>query len=167
MKKIVSLFLCMVFIFSLSACSSKEKEEECKRIALTKDNYSKYININIYFTDFSFAVSKQTQSTVFSKTELIAEEYALSVVVHIETSKKVECTFENVSIAYTPHLILSSFWNDSYSSRPTTTLNLEGESHISYIATRERTSIDDALTTPSTKALIGSIQGYVLVPTDK
>ena len=46
MKKIIYLLLCITLIFSISSC------EDSGRIALTKYNYSEYINIDVYVTDY-------------------------------------------------------------------------------------------------------------------
>lgn len=151
MKKLISIILCIIFIFSLSAC------EIDKRIALTKDNYSEYININVYISDYSCVISKQDNFTT---------NYDITVVVHIETSKKIDCEFEGVSITYSPST--TSLWRYTYKvySFPNTTLNLEGESHISYAATKVNSPSIDISTTvlTSTKDIVHSIEGYVIVP---
>lgn len=152
MKKLVSIILCIVSILSLSSCGSN------KRIALTKDNYSEYININVYISDYSFVISKQDELTT---------RYDISVVVHIETSKKVDCTFEGVSIKYSP--INTVFWQYTYTSLPVTTLNLEGKSHISYAATKANSPSIDISTSflTSTNNIVHSIEGFVVVPKEK
>ncbi len=155
MKKLISIVLCIVSILSLSACGA-DKETEYERIQLTKDNCSDYININVYIDDYFFVVSEQTDTT---------QRYDISVVVHIETSKKIDCTFDDVSITYSP--LYSTFWQCTYPPTllPTTTLNLEGESHISYAAIRENSPSADVLTSTLTltKGIIQSIEGFVVV----
>lgn len=149
MKRLISIVLCIISIFSLSACGRD------RRIALTKDNYSEYININVYISDYSFVISKQDELTT---------SYDISVVVHIETSKKIDCEFEGVSIKYSP--INTTFWKYTYTSLPTTTLNLEGDSHISYVATRTNSYSIDISTSflTSTNNIIQSIEGFVVMP---
>ena len=158
MKKIISLFLCIAFMFSLSACDNTDTEYE--RIALTKDNYSEYININVYVSDYSFIVSEQTE---------LGTRYNISVVVHIETSKKADCTFEGVSITYSP--FNTALWQYTYlsTSLPNTTLNLEGESHASYAAIKENSHSIDIVTSvlTSTNNIVQSIEGFVVVPKEK
>lgn len=149
MKRLISIVLCIISIFSLSACGSD------RRIALTKDNYSEYININIYISDYSFVISKQDELTT---------RYDISVVVHIETSKKADCTFEGVSITYSP--INTIFWKYTYEPFPEATLDLEGESHISYAATKANSPSIDISTSflTSTNNIVHSIEGFVVVP---
>lgn len=149
MKKLISIVLCIISIFSLSACGSD------RRIALTKDNYSEYININIYISDYSFVISKQDELTT---------RYDISVVVHIETSKKADCTFEGVSITYSP--INTIFWKYTYEPFPEAILDLEGESHISYAATKANSPSIDISTSflTSTNNIVHSIEGFVVVP---
>lgn len=159
MKKLISIVLCIVSILSLSACGA-DKEAEYERIQLTKDNYSDYININVYVDDYSFVVSEQTDLT---------KRYDISVVVHIETSKKADCTFEGVSITYSP--FNTALWQYTYivSSLPDTTLDLEGESHISYAATKANSpsiNISTSVLT-STNNIVHSIEGFVIVPKEK
>lgn len=158
MKKIISLFLCIAFMFSLSACDNTDTEYE--QIALTKDNYSEYININVYVSDYSFVVSEQTE---------LGTRYNISVVVHIETSKKADCAFEGVSITYSP--FNTALWQYTYlsTSLPNTTLNLEGESHTSYAATKENSHSIDIATSmlTSTNNIVQSIEGFVVVPKEK
>lgn len=154
MKRLISIVLCIISIFSLSACGSD------RRIALTKDNYSEYININIYISDYSFVISKQDELTT---------RYDISVVVHIETSKKADCTFEGVSITYSP--FNTALWRYTYtvSSLPDATLNLEGESHTSYAATKSNSpsiNISTSVLT-STNNIVHSIEGFVIVPKEK
>ncbi|MGN0819445.1 MAG: lipoprotein [Christensenellaceae bacterium] len=152
MKRLISIVLCILSILSLSACGSD------RRIALTKDNYSEYININVYISDYSFVISKQDELTT---------SYDISVVVHIETSKKIDCEFESVSIKYSP--INTAFWQYTYTSLPKTTINLEGDSHISYVATRTNSYSIDISTSflTSTNNIIQSIEGFVVVPKEK
>ena len=157
MNKIISLFLCIAFAFSLSACGTSEMEYE--RVQLTKDNYSDYINIDAYISDYSFIISEQTN---------LITKYDLSVVVHIETSKKVDCTFENVSITYSP--FYTPLWQYTYRvSSPNATLNLEGESHIFYAATMEKSpSINNSTKVlTSTYDIVQSVEGFVVVPKEK
>ena len=159
MKKLISIVLCIVSILSLSACGA-DKETEYERIQLTKDNYSDYININVYVDDYSFIVSEQTD---------LSKRYDISVVVHIETSKKADCTFEGVSITYSPSN--TALWRYTYtvSSLPDATLNLEGESHISYAATKANFPSIDISTSvlTSTNNIVHSIEGFVIVPKEK
>lgn len=154
MKKFISIVLCIVSILSLSACGA-DKETEDERIQLTKDNYSDYININVYVDDYSFVVSKQTD---------LAKRYDISVVVHIETSKKADCTFDGVSITYSP--FNTELWQYAYNSLPDTTLNPEGESHTSYVATKANsTSINISTSVLTfTNKIVHSIEGFVVVP---
>ena len=159
MKKLISVVLCIVSILSLSACGA-DKETEYERIQLTKDNYSDYININVYVDDYSFVVSEQAD---------LSKRYDISVVVHIETSKKADCTFEGVSITYSP--FNTALWQYTYtvSSLPDTTLNLEGESHTSYAATKANSPSIDISTSvlTSTNNIVHSIEGFVVVPKEK
>ena len=152
MKRLISIVLCIISIFSLSACGSD------RRIALTKDNYSEYININIYISDYSFVISKQDELTT---------RYDISVVVHIETSKKIDCEFEGVSITYSP--INTAFWKYTYKPFPKATVNLEGESHISYAATKANSPSINISTSflTSTNNIVHSIEGFVIVPKEK
>lgn len=152
MKRLISIVLCIISIFSLSACGSD------RRIALTKDNYSEYININVYISDYSFVISKQDELTT---------SYDISVVVHIETSKKIDCEFEGVSITYSP--INTTFWKYTYEPFPKTTVNIEGGSHISFVATRTNSYSIDVSTSllTSTNNIVHSIEGFVVVPKEK
>ncbi len=165
MKRIVCSILCLALLLPLSACG----ETEYERIPLTVDNYEEYININMYITDYCFAITKQTSSGPW---------YSLSCVVHFETSKKVDCTFEDVSIAYTPkrdgithHHWEYSVWaegvNGELMLNPETALDFEGHSHISFAATVEEHPALDFLTFSLTSKRywnVDSIQGYVVVP---
>ena len=152
MKRLISIVLCIISIFSLSACGSD------RRIALTKDNYSEYININVYISDYSFVISKQDELTT---------RYDISVVVHIETSKKIDCEFEGVSITYSP--INTAFWKYTYEPFPKTTVNIEGGSHISYAATKANSPSINISTSflTSTNNIVHSIEGFVIVPKEK
>lgn len=159
MKKLVSIILCIVSILSLSACEASE-ETEYERIQLTKDNYSDYININVYVSDYSFVISKQTELTT---------RYDISVVVHIETSKNANCTFEGVSITYSP--FNTALWQYTFltNSCPDTTLDLEGNSHLSYAATKADAPSINIPTSVLTSAnnIVQSIEGFVIVPKEK
>ena len=150
MKKIIYLLLCITLIFSISSC------EDSGRIALTKYNYSEYINIDVYVTDYSFIISEETD---------VSTIYKISVVVHIETSKKVDCTFEGVSITYSPPKISSWTYAYDLSSPPKATLNIEGESHTSYVATKsEARSINNSISKlTSTNNIVQSIEGFVVL----
>lgn len=159
MKKLISIVLCIVSILSLSACGASE-EVEYEKIQLTKDNYSDYININVYVDDYSFVVSEQTD---------LVKQYDISVVVHIETSKRIDCTFEGVSITYSP--FNTALWQYTFltTSYPDTTLDIEGNSHLSYAATKTGASSINVPTSVLTSAnnIVQSIEGFVIVPKEK
>ena len=150
MKKIFCIILLIATLFSISSCEKNEPEYE--RIQLNKDNYLDYLSIDVYVTDFSFVISKQTE---------YANYYDVSVVVHIETSKKVECTFEDVSITFKKP---ETAWQYRSISFPNATLNLNGESHTSYVLTKEN-CIDFDIPTSLIKlsANYVTIAGYVIV----
>lgn len=159
MKRIISAILCILTVFSLFACGTSG-DTEYEKIKLTKENYSDYINIDIYIDDYSFIASEQYSSKC----------YDMSVVVHIETSKKADCTFEDVSITYSPSNTASRLWQYTYNDTlPDATLNLEGESHISYAATKANSPFIDIWTSvlTSTNNIVHSIEGFVIVPKKK
>lgn len=154
MKKFISIIFCIISILSLSACTSSS-ETEYERIQLTKDNWSDYLSINVYVDDYFFVITEQTGTS---------RKYDISVVVHIETSKKVDCTFDDVSISYSP--LYTPNWDYTYTSFPKTTVNLEGESHISCVAMRTHSYINYITTSDltSTVNIVQSINGFVVVP---
>lgn len=134
-----------------AACSNSTENYE--RIELTTENYEKYISINIYLSDYTAIVSPQDSS-----------HYDLAVVVNITTSKKKNCTFENVEIEFTPS---STIWLlSSFPSSIKTKLDICGKSHSSVVATRENYPSNRASTISLTSinGIVKSISGYVLIP---
>lgn len=154
--KRIGAFLLIISLLFLVSCKSSESGSEYETIKLTKENYSEYISINAYVSDFTAIISEQTE---------ISTRYNLSLVVHIETSKKVDCEFEDVSITYSPYR--AALWQ--YSSFPSATLNLDGESHTSFVATRTDCPFLDCDTSrlTSTKGIVQSIEGYVILPKEQ
>lgn len=121
-KKLLSLILLVVFLFPctmLTACKNEEPVEEYKEITLTTDNYSDYIAINVYYTDYNVLPSDKTgQYTTY---------YHAYCIAHIETSRKMDCHFQNVTIrfAYKDSVL----WTSPSYAKTRTTLDYNGYSH--------------------------------------
>lgn len=156
MKKLFCTLLCCTSILSLASCSPKEENKETY-VTLTADNCAKYINFNMYITDYS--------NTLVSN-GLSEDSTGISCVVHIETSKKIDCRFDNVSITYSP--TYSGTWDYNYGSTPlpNATLDYEGHSHISYIAFNHNSSLSNNAMLPNLTfrtGIIKSIEGYAVL----
>lgn len=123
-KKLATFIILISLIFScisLSACSEQEPIEQYDEIALTKDNYSDYLAVNIYYTDCTALPSAKTTDR--------STYYHLYCVGNIETSRKQGCHFSDVEIEYSVSSIL---WSTYLSSNPTVNIGYDGQSHCSF-----------------------------------
>lgn len=120
MKKLAYCLLSTILFFSalfLGACKNSPVYEE---ITLTKNNYSDYIAINVYYTDCTALPSSETNDYVTT--------YHLYCICNIETTKKRDCYFVDVEIKY---LIPSALWSTHLSNSPVAQLGYDGYSHSS------------------------------------
>ena len=150
--RILSLFLCCVIILTSSACQN-DNEKQYERIALTSSNFHKYICINTYITDLTY---EYVESTGY---------YECFSVLNIETSKKIECTFEDVFIFK---------FNPTAINFNPISIDYNGDSHSSVILHTRVHDIDDFYTTPGagiykhntltiTRTINAEVSGYVIV----
>jgi hypothetical protein len=163
MKKIISIVLISILLLCCISLYGCEKKQEYKRIKLTKDNYKNYISINSYVTDYNVVPIHENS--------LGGLEYCASAIIHVVTSKRDNCFFENVSIEY--QTTISSLWEYSHDNASAiVTLNYNGESHYSGAAVIDRnggvtSNIAASLYVPSnTFKHVKAIEGYVLVPVE-
>ncbi len=150
MRKIFSIVLCFFFLIQFTSCGNKTEEQ---RIPLTKENCTKYLNFTMYVTDYNNVTFHNDNNTY------------ISCIVHIETSKKVECQFENVTISYIPPF--STIWvvRQSIGNQTSTTADYHGKSHATYCCiSRNPSSLTGRL--PNLKFsndIIKNIEGYVIL----
>lgn len=147
--RILSLFICCAtLLLTFTAC---QDEPQYERIMLTKDNYEQYLSVNSYITDVTCEEYVQFGETY----------YNLAYVQHIETSKKIDCTFENVSITFTGAGIVS---NSHHTNMRPQTLDYNGNSHFSMMWIDEKYAFLPGLLgmLPPLYA-VGTIEGYVIV----
>lgn len=152
MKKIISTLICFVLLLlPFTACNDSVTET---KIELTKDNCLDYINFNMYITDF--------ENVKFSN----KDELYISCVIHIETSKKINCHFENVVITY--FVLQTTLWNYNQGTYGTEgTLDYDGRSHVTYCAFKEKPyllSTNRLLPDLNfNRRMISRIEGYAIV----
>ncbi len=157
MKKFITTIIiaCLIVIscLGLTACSDSNDELQKEKIKLTTENYGKYISINLYFSDCQVAPS--------AKTNEFSTYYSLSCIGNIETSKRINCQFEGVNILFDVGMLTGWTIGTPFSS-----LNWEGESHCSFSASKEDTSLLKYPNTTKYTILICKIEGYVIVPSE-
>lgn len=163
MKKIISLVLISILLLCCISLYGCEKKEEYKRVKLTTQNYTNYISINSYATDYN-VVPLQENS-------LGNIEYCASAVIHVVTSKRADCYFENVTIEYkTTYGILWETSNEEVCAK--VMLDYNGESHYSGAVLIDRnggveSSIAASLYTQTQFFnKVKAIEGYVLIPVE-
>lgn len=150
MRKIFYILLCCFFLIPFTSCGNKT---ETQKIALTKENCTKYLNFNMYVTGYNNVTFQNDNSTY------------ISCIVHVETSSKIECQFENVTITYSPNF--STVWQvrQGLGNQTLTTTDYHGKSHTTYCCiTRNPSSLTGRL--PNLKFSsdnIESIEGYVIL----
>lgn len=141
----------------VGGCSQNKTEYES--VALTETNYKSYLAINIEFSDYSLTKLEESYKEG-------AYYYTASVIVHISTSsKKSDIKFGEVQIQYA--CPISTIWETNQKViSPTATLDSNGNSKCSYVAISEHQLV--SVLSPSiflsTKNIVSSIEGYVLVP---
>lgn len=156
MKKVLIYLLVCVFSISscvgLTACSNKEPTYE--KIVLTTQNYSQYIAINVYYSDCETLEAYRNENYTF---------YDLSCIGNITTSKRADCSFQEVSIKYI--IKPQALWNVSpKSGNPYAELNYEGESHCSFSISSVYNSILSFPFTADFTISVQEITGYVILP---
>lgn len=176
MKRIISLFLTTILLlcccFSLFGCEEKNNQEsnnesnheekpKYERIQLNKANFTKYIAINAYITDYNV--------TPLYESPIGTMYYAASATVHITTSKRADCYFENVRISYPANIGNDLWYNSADVVSPVAYLDYEGNSHCSLNIACEEHSLSIAsstsrFTSTSHYIVLDNISGYVLVP---
>lgn len=122
MKKLTYCLLTTILFFSVLSFGACKKQDTpvYEEITLTKDNYSDYIAINVYYTDCTALPSSETNDYV--------TYYHLYCICNIETAKKKDCYFVDVEIKY---LISSALWSTHLSTSPVAQLGYDGYSHSS------------------------------------
>jgi uncharacterized lipoprotein YehR (DUF1307 family) len=122
MKRIISLVLISILLLCCISLYGCEKKQEYKRVKLTTENYTNYISINSYATDYNVSPLRENS--------LNKLEYCASATIHVVTSKRADCYFENVTIEYKPsHSILWETSNEDGGAK--VTLDYNGNSHYS------------------------------------
>lgn len=149
MKKIASVLAVVLslLMFTLVGCSNNDKSK-VSRIELTLDNYQKYLGVNLYYTD---------QQAI----PLENKRYDLYCTGHFETVKRIDCTFENVTITYASPDIYGWFTNPGGLEA---VVSHEGISHTSFGLTNEQSSA--IIFYPSanlTYATVKNISGFAVV----
>lgn len=124
-KRLITCIAFLIFIFScifLTACSSQDDNIEYESIPITKENYADYIAINMYYTDCNAYLSDKTNDNF--------TYYKMYCIGHIETSRKQDCYFNNVTITFSvqPETLWQAYMSDS----PTSNLDYQGYSHCSF-----------------------------------
>lgn len=151
MKKIFSIVLCVVFLIQFTSCGNKT---EVQKIVLTKENCTEYLNFTMYVTDYNNVTFQNDDDNIY-----------ISCIVHIETSKKMECQFENVTISYTPHF--STIWQirQGIGNKTLTSADYHGKSHATYCCiTRKPSSSTGYLPNLDFSSdNIKNIEGYVIL----
>lgn len=153
MKKLTYCLLTIILTLSalsFGACKNTPVYEE---ITLTKDNYSDYIAINVYYTDCTALPSSETNDYV--------TYYHLYCICNIETTKKKDCYFVDVEIKY---LISSGLWSTYLSNSPVAQIGYNGYSHCScsMVKTIDNSRIFFPDSSPNL-AKVSSISGKVYV----
>jgi hypothetical protein len=152
MKKIITAFamlICLCATLAFSACGSNEQTYE--RIALTEANYSEYISVNTYFSDFQYSLTENDTQT--------NQYYNLSCIGNLETSKRINCFFEYVSITFS--ISGAGTWNTLGGCY--VELDSIGNSHGTFPCFVSNYPIFSPPHQPTSIEVI-NIRGYVLVP---
>lgn len=145
MKKLFCTILCCCFFIPFFSC------EKTQKIHLTTQNCSQYLNFNMYVTDFNDGLYNDDKPYI-------------SCIVHIETSKKIDCHFENVNISYTPHSSGSWIARQSITKQILTTADYNGKSHATYYCIDiNPKAVPNLPNLDFTTDLIKKIEGYVIL----
>lgn len=149
MKKLLLVLVPVLVAFCFAGCSSASNEPTYASLSLTEENYSDYIAVNTYFSDFQYSVSNDSTNTF--------TQYDLACIGHLETSPKKNFLFDDVTICFS-----ISYSGIYTASACTVRLDISGYSHGSFSCHRENFSIFAPPTQPLNISVL-EISGYVLV----
>lgn len=149
MKKLLLALVAVLAVFTFAGCSSESDKPTYASLSLTEENYSDYIAVNTYFSDFQYSISSDSTDT-FTR-------YDLACVGHLETSPKKKFLFDDVTIRFS-----ISYSGIYTASACTVRLDINGYSHGSFSCRRENSSIFAPPTQPINISIL-EISGYVLV----
>lgn len=121
MKKLLLALVAVLTVFTFTGCSSDSNEPTYASLSLTEENYSDYIAVNTYFSDFQYSVSSDSTDTF--------TQYDLACVGHLETSPKKKFLFDDVTIRFS-----ISYSGIYTASACTVRLDINGYSHGSFLA---------------------------------
>ena len=155
MKRLSTIFVvlaCFCSVLTLSACNSNTQSNEptFERIALTEENYSKYISVNAYISDFQYSLIEDDTQT--------HHYYNKACIGNIETSKRTNCYFECVSITFS----IEGTW-DTLGGRCYVDLDFYGNSHGSFPYFDSNSPLFSPPHQPTSIEVV-NISGYVLLP---
>lgn len=93
MKKLLLILIPILVVFCFVGCSSDSNEQTYTRIELNTENYDEYISLNFYYSD--------CQIVALNEDEIIST-CSIFGIANIQTSKKIDCVFENAVLSYSP-----------------------------------------------------------------
>ena len=120
MKKLLLILIPVLVVFCFAGCSSGPNEQTYTRIELNTENYDEYISLNFYYSD--------CQIVAIEESELIST-CSIFGIANIETSKKIDCVFEDVALSYSP---VDTSWEIYGWGNITAELDINGYSKSSF-----------------------------------
>lgn len=122
MKKIVSVLVVILSLLmcTLVGCSSNSSQQTHTRITLNADNYDEYISLNFYYSDCQIIAIEESEPI---------STCSIFAIVTIETSKKIDCIFEDVVLSYAP---ADLSWETYGWGKITAALDINGYSKSSF-----------------------------------
>jgi hypothetical protein len=151
MRRLLILLISLLLIFgSFTFCSCITTETTYNKIELTESNYDKYIAINIYFSD---GVAVLTQDN----------KYDTACIGNVETSKRTDCIFEDVSILIKPSVSTLTY---DFVSSVYLNLDINGNAHASFSCYANDKTLIRFPYAGKSAVVVSTISGYVLVPED-